>query len=138
VSVCDLVTREVEALTALDLEGLRAEWRRRWGAAPKLRSPELLRRMIAWRIQASAYGGLDLETRRKLSGATAITPSGALQPGTRIVRQWQGRRIEVVVVDGGFAFNGAVYRSLSAIAQAVTGTKWNGPRFFGLRPEATS
>lgn len=137
-SAGDPIAQEVRALGAVDLEGLRAEWRRRWGPAPKLRSPELLRRMMAWRIQAALHGGLDVETRRKLRGATAASPTGTLQLGTRIAREWQGRRLEVEIVEGGFAFNGAVYKSLSKIAQEVTGTRWNGPRFFGLRVEARS
>lgn len=137
-SAGDPIAEEVRALAALDLERLRAEWRRRWGPAPKLRSPEILRRMIAWRVQAAAYGGLDFETRRKLRGATAAATTGTLPPGTRIVREWQGGRIEVEVVDGGYAFDGEVHKSLSKIAQAVTGTKWNGPRFFGLRNEAAT
>lgn len=135
-SAGDPLAEEVRALAALDLEGLRTEWRRRWGPPPKLRSPELLRRLLAWRIQAAALGGLDSDTRRRLRGATAISTNGRLEPGTRIAREWQGRAIEVEVVEGGYAFNGATYRSLSKIARHVTGTNWNGPRFFGLRDEA--
>ena len=80
-------------------------------------------------------GGLDPETRRRLRGATAATAAGRLEQGTRIVREWQGRRIEVEVVEVGYIFSGTTYRSLSKIARKVTGTNWNGPRFFGLRDE---
>lgn len=131
----DHLVQEVRALAALDLESLRAEWRRRWGPPPKLRSPELLRRFLAWRIQVAALGGLDAETRRRLRGATAVPAGGRLERGARITREWQGRRIEVEVVEAGYAYNGATYRSLSKIARQVTGTNWNGPRFFGLRNE---
>lgn len=134
-SAGDPIAEEVDALIALDLEGLRAEWRRRWGPPPKLRSPELLRRLLAWRIQAAVLGGLASETRRRLRGATAISKGGKLELGTRIAREWQGRAIEVEVVEGGYTFSGARYRSLSKIARQVTGTNWNGPRFFGLRDE---
>ena len=65
-SARDAIVQEVTSLAALDLQGLRATWRQRWGAPPKLRSPELLRRLMAWRIQAAALGGLDPETRRRL------------------------------------------------------------------------
>jgi len=68
-------------------------------------------------------------------GATAVSTNGKLEPGTRIAREWQGRAIEVEVVEGGYAFNGTTYRSLSKIARHVTGANWNGPRFFGLRDE---
>ena len=134
-SAGDPIADEVRTLAVLDLEGLREAWRRRWGPPPKLRSSELLRRLMAWRIQAAAMGGLDPETRRRLRGATATTAAGKLEHGTRITREWQGRRIEVEVVEAGYLFKGATYRSLSKIARHVTGTNWNGPRFFGLRDE---
>jgi hypothetical protein len=129
------IAQEVRALAALGLEPLREEWRRRWGAPPKLRSPELLRYLIAWRIQTAAFGGLDVQTRRRLRGASQPGPEAALTRGVKLVREWQGAKVEVEVVDGGFRYRGETYRSLSKIAQVVTGTKWNGPRFFGLRSD---
>ncbi len=133
------VTEEVRALTRLDLEALRAEWRRRWGDPPGLRSPELLRHMMAWRIQVAALGDLDAETRRRLRRPA---PSGQgrvrLTTGTQISREWHGVRHEVAVVEGGFVYEGATYRSLSKIAGVITGVKWNGPRFFGLGREGAA
>jgi len=135
VSAGDPITDQVRALAALDLEGLRAEWRRRYGPPPTLRSHDLLRRNLAWRIQADAYGGIDSELRRRLlqgkQGGGPRLPIGAL-----LAREWQGRRYEVERTSDGFRFDGRVYKSLSQVARTITGTRWNGPRFFGLRSEA--
>ncbi len=130
------VEDEVHALAHLDLQGLRACWSERFGPTPKLRSVELLRLLLAWRMQAEALGGLDLATRRALARKTSGAPEGhAHGHGAVFRRIWQGRVIEAVVETGGFRFDGKRYRSLSAIAEAATGTRWNGPRFFGLRAE---
>jgi hypothetical protein len=131
-----MMEAEVEALAQLDLEGLRAAWRSRGcGPVPSLRSPELLRLMLAWRIQAAMLGGLDPAIRRQLRRRGPLAAEGLdLGIGARIRRNWQGGTVEVEVVDGGFRWNGTVYRSLSAAATAIAGVRWNGPRFFGLRP----
>lgn len=126
--------REIEALAGLDLAGLRAAWRRRYGCPPRLRSVELMRLMLAWRIQAEIAGGLDPRTRRQLKRRGAReADSISLGVGTRIRRQWQGRVLEVVVEAKGFRWEDTLYPSLSAAATAIAGTRWNGPRFFGLR-----
>jgi len=130
----EAIVREVEALTGLDLEGLRDRWRARYGCPPPLRSLELLRLMLAWRLQAEAHGGLDRETRRRLKRRGAIEVEGlALGVGARLRREWQGRIVEVEVEASGFRWQGTHYPSLSAAATAIAGTRWNGPRFFGLR-----
>ncbi len=131
------VREEVRALTALDLTGLREEWRRRYGEPPKMRSTELLSRLLAWRIQADAFGGLDAATIRLLKSDRATPSSPALIPETRRVREWQGLRHDVEVLEHGFLHQGTTYRSLSETARAITGTRWNGHRFFGLRPKST-
>jgi len=129
----DRITEEVRALETLDLHGLRDEWRKRYGQPPKMRSRELLARLLAWRVQADAFGGLDATTIRLLKSDKLPPPKPLLAPGTRLARDWQGRRYEVDVLEKGFRFNGADYRSLSEVARAITGTRWNGLRFFGLR-----
>jgi len=96
----DLET-EVRALEHLDLEGLQAARRQRWGTSPTLRSPELLRHILAWRIQAEALGGLDAEMRRCLRSTTVKVKAPALRPGVRLPREWKGERHEVEVVEGG-------------------------------------
>lgn len=127
------ITAEVRALAALDLSGLREEWRRRYGTPPRMRSKELLSRLLAWRIQADAFGGLDAVTIRLLNNERVGPPPVRLAPGTRLAREWQGRRHEVEVVETGFRYGDTSFRSLSEIARAITGTRWNGLRFFGLR-----
>lgn len=125
------VTEEVRALAGLDLEGVRAEWRKRIGEPPKLRSVDLLRRNLAWRMQAAVFGGLDDKTLAMIRGRTA--PGPELRTGSLIAREWQGVKHEVEVIDGGFRYKGETYDSLSKIARLITGTRWNGPKFFGLR-----
>jgi len=130
----DHVTEEVRALTRLDLEGLRGEWRRLIGPPPALRSPELLRRMLGWKIQEAAFGGLDAETRRRLRRRSATrSPTAAPTQGTRLTREWKGVAHEVEVIADGYIHGGRRFRSLSEVARAITGARWNGPRFFGLR-----
>jgi hypothetical protein len=134
----DRITEEVRALATLDLTGLRDVWRRHgYGEPPKMRSKELLARLLAWKIQADAFGGLDAATIRMLKSDRLPLPRVSLTPGTRLAREWQGRRHEVEVLEQGLRHNGVSYRSLSEVARAITGTRWNGPRFFGLR-EASS
>lgn len=128
--------REIERLGTLDLEGLRSLWRERFGAPPPNRSPALLRYMLAWRLQVAALGGMDRATSRALAKTGTIAVAGSeLGVGAVLVRDWQGRRHEVVVIEDGFRWNGRSFRSLSAVARVITGTKWNGPKFFGLRGE---
>ena len=118
----------------MDLEALRLLWGKRYGAPPSLRSVPLLRMMLAWRIQADACGGLDADTRKALARAGTLEKEGRhLGIGARFTRSWKGRPIEVVVEEDGFRWDGQVFPSLSAAATAIAGSKWNGPRFFGLR-----
>jgi len=137
--VSQAVAEEVRALERLDLEGLRAEWRRRYGPPPKVRSPELVLLSLAWRIQSEALGGLDVVTRRRLRQSPgAPARSDHLGVGARITREWRGVNHEVVRVVDGFRWNGMVYSSLSAVAKAISGVKRNGPQFFGLRDAKVS
>lgn len=122
----------VAQLIDMPLAGLRAEWQKRYGQPPKHRAADLLRRVLAWRIQADAFGDLDAATRRILSKEqTVLRP--AAQPGMRLAREWAGRRYEVVVIESGVVFEGQTFGSLSEVARHITGRRWNGPRFFGLR-----
>ena len=110
-------------------------------AVPRL-SRELLMRAVAYRIQELASGGLRPELQRQLhqialglqqTGRVTIRPRPQLKPGTRLLREWQGRSHEVLVLNDGFSWQATHYRSLSAIARKITGTAWSGPLFFGLR-----
>jgi Protein of unknown function (DUF2924) len=110
-------------------------WQELHGPAPKHRAPDLLRRVLAWRIQADAFGGLDAASMRLIASNQAPRMA-AEQPGMRLARDYAGRRHEVVVVEDGVVYNGSHYTSLSQVARVITGQRWNGPRFFGLRRES--
>jgi hypothetical protein len=138
------VSKEALArLLVLDLDELRAEWCRLYkaDACPRL-SRELLVRAVAYRVQELAFGGLSPEPQRhlrkiaqdvKVNGVARLRARPALQPGTRLMREWRRRNYEVVVLDDGFSWQGKHYRSLSAVARTITGTAWSGPLFFGLK-----
>ena len=109
---------------------------------PKAFGPDLLRRSIAHRIQERAYGGLPASTKRlldRLVKTAMAKPNGRLElprrikPGSELVRTWKRKTYRVMVMADGFAHDGKTYTSLSEIALEITGTRWNGPRFFGLR-----
>ncbi|MEO1731855.1 MAG: DUF2924 domain-containing protein [Pseudomonadota bacterium] len=132
----------LERLEELAGAGLKEEWERCHGApAPNL-SAELLRLGIAHRLQEKSHGGISRETKRFLlqtaraanerSERPTSPPPRKLTPGTRLVRDWHGTGHTVTVLDDGFEYDGQVWRSLTAIAKAITGTHRNGPRFFGL------
>lgn len=133
-SAKNAVSREVARVETFDLEALRREWARRYGATPSLRSVPIMRMLLAWRMQTAALGGLDNETRRTIARKGAIRAEGLnLGIGARLARHWKGREIEVVVEAEGFRWGDNLYPSLSAAASAIAGSRWNGPRFFGLR-----
>ncbi|MCH4152694.1 MAG: DUF2924 domain-containing protein [Sphingobium sp.] len=126
------LTAELARLETLDLTGLRAEWQRRYGEVPALRSVDLLRRVLTWRMQAAVLGDLDATTRRLLRQERVMKGDG-LASGTILMREWLGVRHEVEVVEEGYIHDGKVWKSLSQIARHITGSNWSGPRFFGLR-----
>lgn len=127
-----MIAAELDAIAREDLRQLRVRWVKRWGNCPGLRSVALLRRIIAWRLQVEASGGLDASTRRMLSGRAAGAET-RLVAGTILTREWLGIAYRVEVTDDGFIHDGRRWRSLSEVARAITGSRWNGPRFFGLR-----
>lgn len=131
-------TEEARRLETLGLAELREVWLARYGAPhPTLRSPELMRRILSWRIQAEVMGGLDKPVLRILTGQAKPKPAGpVLHPGVRISREWKGRICDVEVTPDGFIYEDRLYGTLSEIAREITGTRWNGPRFFGLRKGA--
>ena len=131
-------TQAVGMLDALDLVGLRQAWEARFGAPPITRSSDLLRTLLAWKIQAEAFGGLDRTTLAALRRTSPISKPGRLPQGVRLAREWRGVRHEVDVVGEGFHHEGQTYHSLSQVARVITVVRWNGPRFFGLRSGAAS
>ena len=131
-------TLEVRLLEALNLQALRQAWRGRYGDPPATRASDLLRSLRAWRIQADAFGAMDRATVAALQRKSPAAGSRHLAVGTRLAREWRGVRHEVEVAAEGFHHGGRTYRSLSEVARAITGVRWNGPRFFGLRDAAAS
>jgi len=129
-----LLTLLVETET-MGLSELRALWTQHFGSPPDLRSVDLLRLALSWRLQARVHGGLDAAIRKRLRRKTIADPGSAidLEIGTILNREWQGQPHSVEVVGDGFRWSGTTYSSLSAVARTITGTNWNGPRFFGLR-----
>jgi len=137
----DAVEAEVGRIRSLGITALRARWRLMFGAPPPAGlTKDMIKRVIAHRIQERAFGGLDRETKKLLDrlarGKTRAEFNRRLKPGAVLVREYQGTRHTVTVVPEGFSWQGATYPSLSIIARAITGTSWNGPRFFGLREAA--
>jgi hypothetical protein len=136
---------EIARLRDLDVGELRARWHTVLGRrAPPHLPRHLLFRVLAYRLQADHFGDLDGESQRLLdrsgspekAGSRAVDLSGRianLRPGTVLGREWRGQMQRVAVLVEGFAWNGKTYPSLSKAAFAITGTRWNGPRFFGLR-----
>src|SRR4029434_6332892 len=143
-----IVARSTE-IQSLPRPGLRERWKALFGTDPPGYSREHLIRRLAYRVQELAYGGLSAATRAKLRdlvpASERLGPNGTLGPlksrkreddvpvvGTRLVREWHGVRHEVTVVEKGFEYGGALFRSLSAVAKTITGQHWNGRLFFGL------
>jgi Protein of unknown function (DUF2924) len=141
----------IAALVELDADGLCLQWRNHLGGTPPAHLPRwLLTKILAYRIQATAFGGLDQETLRVLrqpkgrrlassdlhpfeARVPATRDGTELKPGALLAREWNGRLERVMILDQGVAWNGETYDSLSQVAKAMTGTSWNGHRFFGLR-----
>lgn len=126
------VSGAVARLADMDLKALRIEWERRYGVAPRHRSVDLLRRVLAWRIQADVHGGFDAVTLKLIARDNSAMTMAA-PPGMRLAREYAGRVHEVVVLENGVVYEGQTYGSLSEVARLITGKRWNGPRFFGLR-----
>lgn len=134
---------EIARLDSLDHDNLQRLWRIRLGRKIPGHLPRyLLLRLLAYRFQAAVHGDLDRDTGRlidqiRLDGARSslaqdIVPI-RLKPGSLLMREHEGELHRVMVLDKGFTWNGKTYASLSEVAFAISGTRWNGPRFFGLR-----
>jgi hypothetical protein len=137
---------EVDHIRSLGIDALRKRWRMTFGALPPPGlTKDIIARMIAYRIQEEAFGGLDRDTVKLLDrlarGQKPKELNRRIKVGTVLVREYDGERHTVTVVPDGFVWRDTTYSSLTTIARAITGTAWNGPRFFGLRvpgePDAT-
>src|SRR5713101_6649398 len=137
---------EIARLPDLGHDELRKRWNLLFGhPAPKSLRRKFLARAVAYQMQVAAYGGLSAATKRRLREIAVAISNGdrtgvfsgvQIKPGTQLVRQWQNTTHTVMVLDEGFALDGRTYKSLSAIAKAITGTHWNGYAFFGIKRAA--
>lgn len=144
------VNVEITRLRDLDVQGLRSLWESRYGGkAPAHLPRHLMFRLLAYRLQAEHFGDLDPDSKRVLDRSDSPEDASkravhaahtikSLRPGTVLGREWNGEMHRVAVQAEGFAWNGTTYPSLSKVAFAITGTRWNGPRFFGLRDRTPS
>jgi hypothetical protein len=140
---------EVALLRDLDVSELRARWQTVFRRRPPPHLPRhLLFRVLAYRLQADQLGELDVESQRLLdrsdspegAGRNAVNlnqRSAELRPGIVLAREWNGQMQRVAVLADGFAWNGKTYPSLSRVAFTITGTRWSGPKFFGLRGKSS-
>ena len=136
------LVHEIERLRKATPSDLKERWRTLYGSEPPGRiSRDLLVRALAYRIQEQALGGLKPSTRRLLAKVAAdasarrpilLAPEPDLKPGTVLLREWHGTQHQVIFREDGIVLNGKTYKSLSQVAYRITGTKWSGPRFFGL------
>ena len=141
------VLRHVDQLQHMSAPQLRQRWADLLGTDPGPHSRDYLIRRLAYRLQELVHGGMSRDSRQKLhaqvnasgkeTSSARRTQKTSLQPGTRLLRDWRGQRYEVIVQDDGFLYDGRKYRSLSAIARAITGSYWSGNRFFGLTTTTT-
>jgi len=139
----ETLTRAIAALAGASRADLTSRWGVLYDTEPPRRiSRELLRRAIAYRLQELAFGGLKPATRRLLARVAAdalarrpiaFPPAPILVPGTVLLRNWHGTEHQVIVRELGVEFQGAQYQSLSQVARQITGSKWSGPLFFGLK-----
>ena len=144
----ELVTTELAKLPGCSIHTLRERWRALFrGKPPPAFGPDLLRRSIAQKIQEDAYGKLSAMAQRELNRIVAslgknltarIDLPRRIKAGAVLVRDWKGTAHRVTVAEKGFSYQERTYASLSEIAREITGTQWNGPRFFGLRPSDKS
>jgi len=136
------VLRQLAALENMKLAELQEKWRDLYGTEPPGFKSTFLRKRLAYRIQELFYGGLDEFTRNRLGNVadnfenqklkTKIESEGKILPGTRFIREWNCRTYETIARKDGFEYNGQMFRSLTAVATAITGTKWNGRKWWGL------
>ena len=136
---------DLDALGELSYAELKARWEALYGAPPPPHiSRKLVLRAVAYRMQEEAYGGLTARTRKQLArvasdraaGRSPKAPTHKIKPGTRLLREWQGVIHEVVILESSVSYQGKNWPSLSAVAREITGARWSGPRFFGLKGKA--
>ena len=136
------ISVRMSELERLDRAGLRVAWQETFKKAPPhFLSMMFMRKALIREVQCRIYGDIPTSLKRALKSAAdgkspRATAAATVRSGTQLIREWNGRRYQVDVTDDGYRFNGARFKSLSAIALRITGTTWSGPRFFGLTTKA--
>jgi hypothetical protein len=143
--VSEALEREIAALPKMNIDQLQAKWRQRLKEpVPMHVRKQLFVPILAYKLQEQAYGGLKPEIRRQIEkiavayrrdpkGAPRLDIAQSIKPGTRLLRHWNGQTHYVTVIEQGFEYEGERYKSLSVIARKITGTRWSGPAFFGVK-----
>jgi hypothetical protein len=143
----DPVLAQLAALKSLPAPALKAKWRELFDTEPPPYNRRFLESRLAYRVQELAYGGLSADVQRRLKAAAAELPANGKAnkrasdrpiSGTRLIRDWKGIEHQVTVRDADFEYQGRPYKSLSAVARCITGTRWNGLVFFGLKAQGSS
>lgn len=141
----EALEREIEELPSLKIAQLHAKWRQKLKEPPPLHvRKQLFVPILAYKLQEQVYGGLKPDIRRKLEKFAAIyrrNPRAnqglenrrSIKSGTRLLREWNGETHQVTALEAGFEYRGNRFKSLSVIAREITGTRWSGPAFFGLK-----
>jgi hypothetical protein len=137
------LTSRLKTLPNLSKAELRSQWQQLFGRrAPEILRKDLMVQVLAYRIQELTFGGMKPAIRKRLeqiaktlamNPGAKVSESPAIKPGTRLIREWRGKAHVVTVVDNGLEYGGTLYASLSEIARVITGTRWSGPLFFGLK-----
>jgi Protein of unknown function (DUF2924) len=140
------VSEQLTSLPEMNKAALGALWQEHFGAPPPEQTRrDLIIRILAYKIQEQALGGFSTATRRRLRQFASamekdpnsmISNTRVIKPGTRLIREWQGKSYKVTVANSGFDYDGQWYASLSEIARLITDTRWSGPLFFGLKGSA--
>jgi len=140
------VSEQLNSLPEMNKAALGALWLEHFGAPPPEQTRrDLIVRILAYKIQEQTLGGFSAATRRRLrqfasaferDPQASISNTRVIKPGTRLIREWQGKSYKVTVAKSGFEYDGQWYASLSEIARLITGTRWSGPLFFGLKVSA--
>jgi hypothetical protein len=140
------LSEQLTSLPEMNKAALCALWREHFGAPPPEQTRrDLIIRVLAYKIQEQAFGGFSTAIRRRLRQFASamekdpnatISNTRVIKPGTRLIREWQGKSYKVTVAKSGFEYDGQWYASLSEIARLITGTRWSGPLFFGLKVAA--
>ncbi len=136
----ETVLKQISALADMDMDALKKQWRELFDIEPPASNRTYIIRRLTYRLQEISYGGLEADVQARLRSLRNSTPAeinpkrkNLPPPGTNLVREYQGIEHRVIVLHDGYEYEGRRYENLSVIARTITGTRWSGPLFFGLK-----